>query len=82
MAKNYTTQEASNYLKERHGVTAAPRTLQDYRVTGFGPRFVRDGNRVLYPESELDAWAAQRLGKPVKSTSEEAARYQRVGSAA
>jgi hypothetical protein len=78
MAKNHQTTQASSYLKEQHGITCAPRTLQDMRASGVGPRYVRDGNRVLYPEPELDAWANARLGKPVRSTSEEAARRQRA----
>ena len=33
------------------------RTLERYRVSGTGPQFVKAGRRVLYRQSDLEAWA-------------------------
>ena len=45
-----TTEEAAKYLR------LSPRTLERYRVTGEGPRFLKVGTRVFYLQSELDKW--------------------------
>lgn len=37
------------------------RTLERFRVTGFGPPFIKAGRRVLYRPSDLDDWIATRL---------------------
>ena len=36
------------------------RTLERYRVSGFGPRFVKAGRRVLYRPADIEAWTDQR----------------------
>ncbi len=33
-------------------------TLTKYRVFGGGPRYLKLGRRVVYEESDLDAWLA------------------------
>jgi len=38
-----------------------PRTLQRWRVDGTGPAFVRLGRRVAYRQSDIDAWASERV---------------------
>jgi predicted DNA-binding transcriptional regulator AlpA len=43
------------------------RTLERLRCSGLGPRYVKTTRRVLYRESDLDAWLTSRL---VRSTSE------------
>jgi hypothetical protein len=43
------------------------RTLERFRVTGFGPPFIKAGRRVLYRPSDLDEWIASRI---CQSTSE------------
>ena len=45
-----TTDEGAKYLR------LSPRTLERYRVTGEGPRFLKVGRRVLYRQSDLDEW--------------------------
>ena len=45
-----TTEEAARYLR------LSARTLERYRVTGEGPRFLKIGRRVLYRQSDLDGW--------------------------
>jgi predicted DNA-binding transcriptional regulator AlpA len=37
------------------------RTLERYRITGEGPRFVKAGRRILYPLKSIQEWAEQRL---------------------
>jgi predicted DNA-binding transcriptional regulator AlpA len=39
----------------------SPRTLERYRVTGFGPSFVKAGRRCLYRPQDVDAWIASRV---------------------
>jgi hypothetical protein len=50
-----TTHEAADYLR------VSPRTLEGYRVAGFGPAFIKLRNKVLYRKEDLDAWCEQRL---------------------
>jgi predicted DNA-binding transcriptional regulator AlpA len=37
------------------------RTLERLRLTGRGPQYVKTTRRVLYRESDLEAWLASRL---------------------
>lgn len=52
-----TTAEAADYLR------LSPRTLEDMRVTGRGPRYFKLGpgkrSKVVYRREELDAWLTQ-----------------------
>jgi len=52
-----TTTEAAAYLR------LAPKTLERFRVTAGGPPFLKAGPgkraRVLYRQSDLDAWLAK-----------------------
>lgn len=45
-----TTEEAAAQL----GV--APKTLENWRSIGRGPRYVKVGSLVRYPQSEIDAY--------------------------
>jgi hypothetical protein len=65
--------DASNYLRDKFGISRTPSTLAKLRVLGTGPEFVKVGNRdVAYPEPALDAFAEALIGRPVRSTSEAA----------
>jgi excisionase family DNA binding protein len=46
------------------------RTLERFRVSGIGPKFVRMGKSVRYRPADVEAWLASRV---VGSTSEETA---------
>jgi len=46
------------------------RTLERFRVSGVGPKFVRMGKSVRYRLSDVEAWIASRV---VGSTSEQTA---------
>lgn len=38
----------------------APGTLRNWRVQGFGPRFVKMGSRVMYSQASIDAFIQSR----------------------
>jgi hypothetical protein len=68
------TREAAVHLTDKHGVAIAPRTLDNYAWAGRGPRFYKAvTGRRLYDPADLDAWAFEALGKPRRSTSDQAA---------
>jgi hypothetical protein len=62
--------EAASYLRGTHGLPCAPATLAKYACIGGGPAFRKAGKFPIYSRDDLDAWAEQRLGKLVRSTSE------------
>lgn len=39
----------------------SPRTLEQWRWLGKGPRFLKIGARVLYDETDVDAYEADHL---------------------
>lgn len=62
--------QASEYLREQHGITLSPATLAKLAVLGGGPAFRKDGPFPLYELDILDAFAAARLGPLRISTGE------------
>ena len=60
--------QASEYLRERHGITLSAATLAKLAVVGGGPAFRKDGPFPLYEVDILDAFAAARLGPLRTST--------------
>jgi hypothetical protein len=63
--------EAADYLTER-GFKTSWRTLQKLACVGGGPRYYIFGNRALYTDDDLDAYAEGKLSAPRHSTSEAA----------
>lgn len=49
-----TSNEAGAFLK------LSPRTLENMRTSGRGPRFRKLGRRVVYARADLIAWADSR----------------------
>ena len=50
-------------LKEREVASflrVSVRTLQNWRVSGGGPEFIKLGSRVVYPTSSIDAFLNKR----------------------
>jgi hypothetical protein len=68
-----TTDEVPGYLEREYRVKRGKRRLAELRASGEGPPYLRDGSRVIYRRRDVDAWALRLLGKPMTSTSEEAA---------
>lgn len=54
-AVNYLPDEAAERLKCSKG------TLANWRTAGGGPRFIKYGRKVLYPEAELIAFEQKNL---------------------
>ena len=52
-----TTNEAAKYVR------LSPRTLERYRVTGEGPRFLKIGRLVFYLQTALDDWLKTKARK-------------------
>ncbi len=65
-------QEVPDYMMQTHGIKISVSTLSKFAVTGGGPLYSRPCGRVLYALVDLDAWAAERIGTPRRSTSEAA----------
>lgn len=63
--------EAAEYLKTVHGIEVAPATLAKWASVGGGPAYQKVNRTPLYPKTELDCWATDKLGDPIRSTSEE-----------
>jgi hypothetical protein len=61
---------ASTKRRAKSNTTVAPATLAKLACVGGGPQFHRAVRTPLYPREELDAWAAERLGKLKRSTSD------------
>lgn len=61
--------EAAEYLKIVHGVEVAPATLAKWASVGGGPAYQKVNRTPLYPTAELDSWATDKLGDPVRNTS-------------
>lgn len=66
----FRSDEASAYLATVHGIPISPRTLDKLRSVGGGPAFQKFNRSVLYHRDALDSWALEKLGQPLRSTSE------------
>ncbi len=62
--------EVPAYMLEKHGIPVALKTLNKLATTGGGPAMQYAGRIPLYNIEDLDAWAAERLSKSVRSTAE------------
>lgn len=62
--------EVPAYLKEKHGIPIAVTTLNKLASVGGGPLMTYSGRIPLYHVDDLDAWAEERLSKPVRSTAD------------
>ena len=61
---------AADYLSARLGFKVPAGRLAKLAVRGDGPVFHRWGHRVVYRQTDLDAWIEARLGPPQRSTSD------------
>jgi len=62
--------DAARYIREVYGIPCVATTLAKYACEGGGPPFRKAGRFPVYSRADLDAWARQRLGRLVRSTSE------------
>jgi hypothetical protein len=53
-------------------------SLRRWRVCGGGPRFLKMGSRIIYPESELEAYEAACLRRSTSDTGTAAQQAQAV----
>ncbi len=67
-----TRREAAEYLNNK-GLPIAHTTLAKLVTVGGGPKFRRFGRNAVYTGSDLDAWAAARLGEARTNSSQRAA---------
>lgn len=65
--------EVPEYLMRVHGIPIAMATLNKLATIGGGPEMQYAGRIPLYTPEALDAWAQQRLSRPVRSTAERSA---------
>jgi len=69
--KPETRSGAARYITER-GYPTSPKTLAKFATVGGGPVYRIFGNRAFYDPADLDAWIAEKLSAPRRSTSEAA----------
>ena len=65
----YLSSAAASELLTNNGYPVAKNTLQKYATVGGGPKYRRFGNRVLYTQDDLIAWAESKMSAPMTSTS-------------
>jgi len=73
--------EAARYVREKWGLPCSPSWLAKLAVLGGGPLVHKAGRFPMYADSDLDAWAQDRLGKPLRSTSVADKHRRRSGAA-
>lgn len=54
MTTNLTPEETADRLRMN------VRTLANWRIKGYGPKFIKNGSRVLYPVNEVEKWEEQQ----------------------
>jgi hypothetical protein len=63
--------DAARYIRETYGIPCVATTLAKYACSiGTGPVFRKAGKFPIYARDDLDSWALNRLGEPMRSTSE------------
>ena len=62
-------EQADTYLQSA-GFPVAKATLAKLRCVGSGPKFRRFGRLIVYAPVDLRAWASEKVGGPVSTTSQ------------
>jgi hypothetical protein len=74
--------EASEYLREVHGIQYTRNTLALFACQGKGPEITFVGNVPFYRPASLDAWAKALISKPTPRARKYAhPRYRKIGAA-
>jgi hypothetical protein len=63
---------AAEYVRTKWGIPCAPKTLAKLFSIGGGPLARLAGRIPLYDPADLDEWAASKLSRKVRSSSEAA----------
>lgn len=58
---NLLPREVAERLRLGGEKTDGTGTLANWRVTGFGPKFIKCGKKVLYPLAEIEKWEQENL---------------------
>ena len=66
--KLYDTETAATRLTGESDDPISPRTLEWWRMTGRGPKFVKVGNRVRYRDRDLEAWLTEQTRTHTRAT--------------
>jgi hypothetical protein len=72
--RKYRRREAAAYIRGKHNVPCTEATLATLASRGGGPSFYLFGRIPIYTDQGLDSWVKERMGEPVRSTSESRAR--------
>ncbi len=64
-----------NRMEAAGFLAISPRTLEKWAVTGDGPPFYKLGGRVLYEQSDLEAWIASKRRISTSDPGQEAASH-------
>jgi hypothetical protein len=62
--------DAARYIRKVYAIPCVATTLAKYACKGGGPAFRKAGKFPVYSRDDLDAWAKERLGTRISSTSE------------
>jgi hypothetical protein len=73
-----TRREAAKHLTDELGLPITWTTLQKLACKGGGPPYRIFGNRALYTDADLNAWAEARMSPLCSSTSEKKSDTQEV----
>lgn len=63
-------EQAVEYLRDKHGLPITKAALAKAACYGGGPAFRKFGRHPLYAPADLDAYAAEAVSAPVRSTAE------------
>jgi hypothetical protein len=69
MSRYLTRREAAKFFSDQLGLPVSHNTLTKWATTGGGPEYRLFGNRAVYDEAALRAWAEEKLSTPRTSTS-------------
>jgi hypothetical protein len=70
MTRYRTRREAAKHLTQDLGLPITHNTLMKLATVGGGPEYQIFGNKAVYTDEALNAWAASKLSAPRRSTSE------------
>lgn len=70
MPEHLSREAAAQYLREAHGLRCQPGLLTKLASVGGGPAYTKRGRFASYARPDLDAWAKERISRPVRQACE------------